>query len=169
MSIDQHIIRGHRILFGLILVFAIIQMSLSAWLTARFNKHHNQRSNTERDRVRYVLFCSIWTIVFTSLYLVGFWYSATGFILTSVASHFIFVFISWAFWLAAAAAVTHMLSGGLECSCTAFVYCGHLNALEAFSWILWILFTFALVAVITRGVVAIRRGDGPRGSLVSEA
>ena len=41
-------------------------------------------------------------------------------------------------WTAAAAAVTEMLGGGLNCDTQRlFVYCGQLNALEAFCWIMW--------------------------------
>lgn len=50
---------------------------------------HDYFSLTERDRVRYTLFASIWTVVFSFLYLVLFMHSATGSVLTSVASHLI--------------------------------------------------------------------------------
>lgn len=46
--------------------------------------------------------------------------------------------VTWIFWLAAAAALTQSVGGSLDCSIqTKFVYCGHLNALEGFAWLIW--------------------------------
>lgn len=147
--------------------FGIITLAISAWLVSRFNLYHNYRNTSERDRVRFVLFCSCWTVVFSILYAVLFW-TFTSSILTSVLSHIVFLAFTWVMWTAAAAAVTEMLGGGLNCSTQSFfVYCGQLNALEAFCWIMWILVTFATLVVLIRGILAARRGDGYRGSLVA--
>ena len=68
---------------------------------------------------------------------------------------------------------------------TEFVYCGHLNALIAFAWMIWygfynfyllppliflirIFLSFLLVALIVRGVVVVRKGEGYGGGLVDE-
>jgi hypothetical protein len=52
------------------------------------------------------------------------------------------LFVSWIFWLAAAVALTRNLGGTLNCDTQdKFVYCGHLNALEGFAWL--ILFVFS--------------------------
>ncbi|TFK39358.1 hypothetical protein BDQ12DRAFT_603567 [Crucibulum laeve] len=167
MGMDNAIRRGHPITFGLIIVFSIIELAISAWLTSRFNSHHNYSSVTERDRVRYVLFCCTWTILFSALYLILFLHSATGSVLTSVASHFVFLAFTWLLWVAAAASVTQMIGGGLNCKTQEiFVYCGQLNALEGFAWLIWILLTFLLIVVLIRGISAARRGDGYGGSLV---
>ncbi|RDB24337.1 hypothetical protein Hypma_008463 [Hypsizygus marmoreus] len=164
---DTWVRRGHPVLFSILIVLSIIELSISAWLTSRFNTRHDYRNTSERDRVRYILFCSIWTIVFSTFYLVLFLHSATGSVLTSVASHLIFLTITWILWLAAAAAITATLGGGLNCATqNIFVYCGQLNALEAFAWIIWIIVTFALIVTILRGISAARRGDGVRGGLV---
>ncbi|KAG7451975.1 uncharacterized protein BT62DRAFT_940988 [Guyanagaster necrorhizus] len=168
MSFDSHVRRGHTITFGLLILFAIITLSISAWLTSEFNKHGHQNGISQRDRVRYVLFASTWTIVFSTFYLVLFLYSATGSVLISIASHLIFLFLTWVIWTAAAAAITQNLGGGLNCKTQdVFVYCSQLNALEAFCWIEWVLVTLAILFVIVRGVQAARRGDGYRGGLVS--
>jgi hypothetical protein len=58
-------------------------------LTSQFNKHNNQLNNSERDRVRFTLFASTWTIAFSALFLMLFVHSATGSILTSVLAHFV--------------------------------------------------------------------------------
>ncbi|KAJ7052170.1 hypothetical protein C8F01DRAFT_1171182 [Mycena amicta] len=168
MAIDHHVRRGHPITLGLIILVGIIELSLSAWLTSQFNKKHTESSLTERDRVRFTLFASIWTVVFSALFLILFAHSATGSILTSVLAHLVFLSFTWLVWTAAAAAVTEMIGGGLNCKLQdTFAYCSQLNALEAFAWIEWILVTFAILVVIVRGISAARRGDGYRGGLVS--
>ncbi|KAF7293891.1 hypothetical protein HMN09_01185200 [Mycena chlorophos] len=168
MGYDNHVRRGHPVTFGLIILFGIIELSLSAWLVSKFNKHHNYSSFTERDRVRFTLFASIWTVVFSALMLILFAHSATGSVLTSVLAHLVFLGFTWLIWTAAAAAVTEMLGGGLNCKLQdAFVYCNQLNALEAFAWLEWIMVTFAIIVVLIRGISAARRGDGYRGGLVS--
>ncbi|KAJ6457057.1 hypothetical protein C8R47DRAFT_174573 [Mycena vitilis] len=167
MGMDAHVRRGHPITFGLIILFGLIELALSAWLTSRFNMLHNERSLSERDRVRFALFTSIWTVVFSGLMLVLFWHSSDGSILTSVVAHFVFLGFTWIMWTAAAAAVTEMLGGGLNCKLQdSYVYCNQLNALEGFAWLEWLLVTFAIIVVLIRGISAARRGDGYRGSLV---
>jgi len=168
MGFDTHVIRGHSITFGLIVFFSIIELAISAWLVSHFNKYQNYSSKSEEDRVRFLLFTSVWTAVFGALYLVLFLHSATGSILTSVMSHGVFLFITWIFWTAGAAAITSTIGGGLNCSNPhGFVYCGQLNALEGFAWVIWILITFAIIIVFLRGISAARRGDGLRGHLIA--
>ncbi|KAJ6606146.1 hypothetical protein DFH09DRAFT_1119442 [Mycena vulgaris] len=167
MGMDTHIRRGHPITFGLIILFGLFELSLSAWLTSRYNMLHNERNNSERDRVRFALFTSTWTIFFSGIMVVLFWHSSDGSVLTSVLSHLIFLGFTWIMWTATAAAVTEMLGGGLNCKTQdTFVYCNQLNALEGFAWLEWLLVTFAIIFVLVRGIVAARRGDGYRGGLV---
>ncbi|KAJ6541530.1 hypothetical protein B0H19DRAFT_316853 [Mycena capillaripes] len=167
MSMDTHVRRGHPITLGLIIFFGIIELSLSAWLTSQFNKHNDEVNLSERDRVRFTLFASTWTIVFSALFLILFAHSANGSILTSVLAHLVFLGFTWIIWTAAAAAVTEMLGGGLNCKGQDFfAHCNQLNALEAFAWIEWILVTFAILVVIVRGISSSRRGNGYRGGLV---
>ncbi|KAK7035932.1 aldehyde dehydrogenase [Favolaschia claudopus] len=167
MGMSTHVRRGHPIVFGLIIFFGIIELALSAWLTSKFNMLHNQRSLTERDRVRFTLFTSTWTIFFSGLLIMLFWHSSDGSILTSIISHLIILGFSWIMWTAVAAAITEMLGGGLNCGHQdVYVYCNQLNALEAFAWVEWLLVTIAIIVVIVRGISAARRGDGYRGSLV---
>jgi len=167
MGFDTHVRRGHPITFGLVIFFSIIELAISAWLVSRFNKNHNA-TKSEQDRVRFLLFASIWTVVFGALYMGMFLVSASESVLTSVLSHGIFLCVTWLFWTAGAAAITSTLGGGLNCSKqNPFVYCGQLNALEGFAWVIWILITFAIVIVFLRGISAARRGDGLRGHLVA--
>ncbi|KAF8185701.1 hypothetical protein BJ912DRAFT_190176 [Pholiota molesta] len=157
---------GHPIVFGSLVVFSIIEMCISAWVTAKYNAHHNFPTSGTRARVRYILFCSVWTIVLGSAYMAVF-LAAAGSIFASVASHFIFLFITWILWLAAAAALTQTLGGALNCTTQSFfVYCGQLSAMEGFAWLIWVVLTFVLVAVLIRGVWSAKQGDGYKGALV---
>jgi len=166
MAVDNHIRRGHPITFGLLIFFSLIELIIAAWLVAKFNTHHNPLSSAVSTRTRFLLFTSIWTVVGSALLLILFMHSATGSVMTSVASHLVFLTFTWIFWTAGAASITSALGGGLNCS-RHFVYCGQLNSLEAFAWIVWILTTFAFAVVIFRGISAAKRGDGYKGQLVT--
>jgi len=164
---DIAVRRGHHITFGAIVLFSIIELSLSAWLTAQYSIHHNYTRISVRDRVRFILFCATWTVSLGSMIMILFYHSATG-VLTSVGAHLLFLGLTWLLWTAGAAAITQTLGGGLNCKTQdLFVYCTHLNALEGFAWLIWILVTFAIIAVLIRGIASARRGDGYGGGLVS--
>lgn len=164
---DSAVRRAHPILFGSIVLFALIEMCVSAWLTAKYNANHNYPFGAVRARVRYILFCSIWTALVGAIFLVLFWVTSVGSIMTSVAAHFIFLIVTFILWIAAAAAITESLGGGLSCGHqNFFAYCGQLNAVEGFAWLIWILVTFTLIMVIIRGIAAARSGDGYKGGLV---
>lgn len=97
------------VVFGLIIFFSIIevrrpplahvwhalheahtgtaQLADSAWLVSRFNLRHDYLSTAVRDRTRFLLFTSCWTIFFSLFYFALFIHSPTGGILTSVLSH----------------------------------------------------------------------------------
>ncbi|KAI0701265.1 hypothetical protein C8T65DRAFT_275671 [Cerioporus squamosus] len=166
VDFDRHVRRGHPVVFSLIIFFSIIELAISSWLTSRFNLRHDYLSLSVRDRTRFILFDCCWTIFFGVLYFGMFLYRPTGGFLTSVLSHAVFLILTWILWTAGAAAITAALGGGLNCS-DHFTYCGQLNALEAFAWIIWILVTFALLVVFFRGISASRRGDGFRGGLIA--
>jgi len=158
--------RGHPIMFGAIVVFAIVEMCIAAWITAKYNAHHNFPNSGLRARVRYILFVSIWTILFGSIYMALF-ITMAGRWITGIASHFVFLFLTWVFWLAAAAALTQSLGGALDCHTnTEFVYCGHLNALAGFAWLIWVVLTLMFIFVIIRGIMGARRGEGVAGPMV---
>jgi len=163
MSYSSYLKPGYHFFFISIVVFAIIELSISAWLTARYNSHHNFLSTTERDRVRFLLFCSIWTTLLSPIFPVVLSLESLE-VLASVAAHLVFLFVTWVFWLSGAAAITQSLNGGLDCG--HFIYCGQLNALEAFAWIEWVFLTFGFVFVIVIAVRAGQRGEGYRDPVV---
>jgi len=168
MATTTRIKLGYYVLFGFIVLFSFIELSISAWLIARYNANHNFRNPSQLHRVRFILFCSCWTIILSTLYLVGFLLAPTGSLLTGVGSHLIFLFFTWALWTGAAASITESLGGGLGCKFqNVFVYCGQLNALEGFSWLIWILITIAFFIVIYRAISSARKGDGLTSGIVA--
>ncbi|PAV22073.1 hypothetical protein PNOK_0203000 [Pyrrhoderma noxium] len=168
VDFDAHIKRGHPVIFGLIVFFAIIEGAIATWLISRYDKHHNYPSTSVRDRTGFLTFTSWWTVLFGLIYLGAFLHSTSGSIVTSVGSHGIFLILTWIFWTAGAASITEALGGGNNCSNLSYnlPYCNQLNALEGFAWVTWIFVTIALVVVLLRGCTASRRGDGLRGPLV---
>jgi hypothetical protein len=164
MSYGSFLKPGYFIFFVAIFVFAIIELSISAWVTARYNTHHDFLSTSLRDRVRFLLFCSIWTTFLSPLFPVLLLLGGVE-VLASVAAHLIFLFITWVFWLSGAAAITESLGGGLDCS-RHFVYCGQLNALEAFAWIEWVFLTLGFIFAIVVAVRSGQRGEGYGGPVV---
>lgn len=152
--------RGYFTFFAVLVVFSIIVLAISAWLTARYGS--NYPFTTERDRVHFLLFCSVWTTllspIFPALLLLGF-----AEFLTGIAAHAIFLFLSWVFWLSGAAAITASLDG--VSTCRLFLFCSHLSALEAFAWIEWIVLTFGLGCIIVIALRSTHRGQGLNGPL----
>ncbi|EIM83193.1 uncharacterized protein STEHIDRAFT_83172 [Stereum hirsutum FP-91666 SS1] len=164
---DNHVRRGHPILFAIIIIIAIIELGISASVLSTYNSHRIFHDSLY-SRTSFTLFCSIYAIVFGALFLASSFFSAPG-VVVSVAGYWAVWGVGWIFWLAAAASVTDVLGGGLECGFDGDDLCNTLNALEAFAWIEWILMTFALVIITILGVRAIRRGDGYRGRLVNNS
>jgi len=167
IEVDPIVRKAHPIVFGLIVLFSIIEMSISAWVTSQYISKHNSPNTDTETRVRFVLFTSVWTIVLSLAYSFVFqlWMYEP---FAGTLSHFIFLMLTWIFWLAAAAAITTDLGGTLDCSTQSyFDYCGQLNAMLGFAWLIWILVTLALILVLLCGIRSARRGDGYAGSLVA--
>jgi len=152
---DSALRRGYFIFFVVLVVFAIIVLSISAWLTAQYAS--NYPFTTERDRVHFLLFCSVWTTVlspiFPTLLLLEF-----AEVLTSIAAHVVFLFLSWVFWLSGAAAFTASIDTAPTCHI--FLFCSHTSALEAFAWMEWIVLTVGFTCIIIFALRAVQRGQG---------
>lgn len=82
----------------------------------------------------YSLFVSLWQLIIG-----GAWIGITLFlsssIIASVGGTFVFVLVTWVFWLASAASLETAQGGVFSCNNPAFAHCHQLLALEAFSWI----------------------------------
>ncbi|BGO90581.1 hypothetical protein NBRC10512_005301 [Rhodotorula toruloides] len=163
-NLDAHIKRSHIVSFSLLALFSFIEWVICAVLVSSYNSHNDYPSHSIRDRVRFLLFVGLWSFLFSFFYLAGFLTAATSF-LFSIASHAVWIGITWVFWLAGAAAITDTLGGGLDCGNFHLAHCHQLNAVEAFGWINWILITFLLAFVLFAGARSARSGNGFGGPL----
>ncbi|KAL7004771.1 hypothetical protein EMMF5_005686 [Cystobasidiomycetes sp. EMM_F5] len=113
----------------------------------------------------YSLFVSLWQLIIG-----GAWIGITLFlsssIIASVGGTFVFVLVTWVFWLASAASLETAQGGVFSCNNPAFAHCHQLLALEAFSWINFIIFSFALIII---GVIAYRQKSVTAPLSMSEA
>ncbi|BGP54705.1 hypothetical protein JCM8202_003212 [Rhodotorula sphaerocarpa] len=164
-NVDAHVKRGHIISFSLLTVFSCIAWIIAAALVSYWNGSSSYPSGSEGVRIRFLLFVGLWTFIFSLVYIVGFLVAASSFIF-SIASHVVFLFITWVFWLSGTAAFASSLGGSLDCSYYTGPYCTQQNALEAFGWICFILTTFMLVGAIMVGAKSARSGNGFGGSLI---
>lgn len=91
-----------------------------------------------------------------------------GGVLSSIASHAIFVILTWIFWLAGTAALSNAV-GGTSCSNTVVNNeivnhpprdCDSLKAIVAFGWITWIELTLMAGVICYLGFKAFRGGRG---------
>jgi len=167
MMYDDHVRRGHPVLLIFIILCAIVEGVITSWVTAMYNDHNNFFSFAERDRIRFLVFTSWWTVVITFCYVMFFLASVPGSMVTSVASHGTFLFITWVFWLAGAASVTASFAGGFNCALPGPAYCNELNVILAFAWLIWALFTIALFFASYRGFTAVGRGGSFRGPMLT--
>lgn len=159
MNSDTHMRMGHPIVSSLIIFCSIIVLSISAWLTSCFTVDDNYFSLAERDRTRFLLFTSAWTIVFSVLYMLFFFY-LPGSVLGSVGSHIVFLFLTFIFWTSGATSITTVLGAELNSNTQrSIIYLDQLNALQGFAWVTEALVTFALVAMLIRGIIAARPGS----------
>jgi hypothetical protein len=71
---------------GLLIFFAILELALTAWLTARYGRTGAPNKSLV-DIAHFALFTSIWTVLFSALFGILFFHSRTGSVLTSIASH----------------------------------------------------------------------------------
>lgn len=160
----SHIRRGHPVLFGILAFFALIEGCITSWLVSRYNAHDTYPNDSYRDRLKFLVFVSWWTFVFTIGYVVAFMTASSSFI-ASIASHLAWLTLTWIFWLAGVAAYTAALGGGQRCSISTLTYCSQLVAAEAFGWIELITLTVAFVAILFIGGSALRRGDRLSGEI----
>lgn len=81
------------VIFGLIALWAIIEGSITSFLVARYNSNNSYPNNSFRDRLKFTVFVSWWTVVFSIAYLVFFQLGSGG-VISSVASHGIWLFVT---------------------------------------------------------------------------
>ncbi|KAF8520432.1 hypothetical protein BU17DRAFT_46650, partial [Hysterangium stoloniferum] len=156
----------HTVLFGFLILFAIVEGCISSWLAARYSSVPSRAWSALRQRTYFLVFVSWWTVLGATIYMLLFLHSPNnGSVMTSVASHGIFLSLTWILWLSGAIAITVTLGGGHNCSSTHLKACWLLD-FHCFAWACWIITTILLLVVIWRGISRLRRGDGAGGQLV---
>ncbi|KAH9824935.1 hypothetical protein DFH28DRAFT_942277 [Melampsora americana] len=157
----------HPIGFSFIILFSFIEFLISSILISNYNSNDSYFSDDIRDRLKFLLFTSIWSLSLTSLYLYGS-FKLSSSIFFSLISHSIFLFISWIFWFSASISISHSLNG-LSCGDLFLIdsrinvgirYCDSLKAIEAFAWIQWITLTLVLGYIGWIGSKALKSGTG---------
>ncbi|CAO1627826.1 unnamed protein product [Parajaminaea phylloscopi] len=169
VDLSSHIRRGHPISFGILVFCSLVVAIISSVLSHDYSANHEQGPNIHSNglsaKVHFLVFTGWWTFLFAIAYLALF-LTGIGGVVTSIAGHGIWLFLTWIFWLAGSAALADGL--GSSCSDKGYYYCNSLRALEAFSWISWVLVTFMLGVVAAIGGGAFRGGRGLKDGL-SEA
>ncbi|KAI0731089.1 hypothetical protein C8Q76DRAFT_766512 [Earliella scabrosa] len=160
---DTHVRRGQPVLFVFIVIFSIFELVNAAWLVSRFDLLQDYPSLDVRDRTRFLVFVTSWTILVSLIYFTLFLRTPENGIWTKFHSHAAVVGTTWIFWTTGAVAITVAVGGWLDCGSAVIMYCGPLNALEAFAWLSWTFVTFAFVVVLFRGTSLSGRSEGYQG------
>ncbi|PWN29527.1 hypothetical protein BDZ90DRAFT_216838 [Jaminaea rosea] len=165
VDFSSHVRRGHPITFGVLVFISLVVAIIASVLTHDYNAGDELHDQPLVNRVHFWVFTGWWTFLFsiayTALFLTG-----VGGVVTSIAGHGIWLFLTWIFWLAGSASLANRI--GTDCSNHGYYYCNSLRALEAFGWIGWALLTIMLAVVAAIGGGAFRGGRGLKDGL-SEA
>ncbi|GAA5985428.1 hypothetical protein JCM11641_000154 [Rhodosporidiobolus odoratus] len=159
VDFSKHLKRTHLVCFSLLIFFSLIEWAIAAYLVSHYNGS-GYPNHSIRDRTRFLLFTGLWTFVLSPVYIFGLARAAGSFVF-SIASHVVFLFLTWVFWLSGAAAITAALGQHWHQGHSDTLY-----ALEGFAWINWIIVTILFAAVLFGGARAARGGNGFGGALV---
>lgn len=130
MALDDLVRRGHPVLFGVQLFVTFLELIFTGLVVSHFNDGQSP-SSSWTSKARFLLFVSIWSFVLLAVYLVGTLLAAANF-LFSIASHTVFLAITWVFWLAGAAAYSAALDGFTCGNNFGVPHCNQIVAAEAF-------------------------------------
>jgi len=161
-----HIRRGHPIAFGILIVTSLISAIIASALTHDYRQNDaaaNLTSQGLKDKVHFSVFTGWWSFLFSAIYL-GTFIAGVGGIFTSIASHLVFLFLTWIFWVAAAGSLSAEIGGG-NCSGSDIFYCNSVRALMAFDWINFIITTLLLAVVLAIAFTSYRGGRGLKGEM----
>lgn len=151
--------RGHPIAFITFSFVSFIVAVIASTLTADYNQNGNAPTRGIENATRFLLFAG-WFGFLTGVVYAGLFLASVGGVITSIAGHAIVVFLNWIFYLSGAAALTDRTGGAFNCADKGypFPYCNSTKALQAFSWIGWIIMTLILALVAFVGAGSFRGG-----------
>lgn len=148
----------HPVVFTFLAIWSFIVAVIASTMTSDFNSNHNSPSDETTGAVRYLVFAGWWTFLFSIVYLALF-LTGIGGMVTSIAGHGIWIFLTWLFFLAGAGAISASINDDDA------PYLSSRRALAGFSWIAWIQLTLMLILVGVIGGKAFRGGRGFKESL----
>ncbi|WFD00974.1 hypothetical protein MYAM1_003733 [Malassezia yamatoensis] len=160
VDLSSAVRRGHPIAFGVFAFLALIVAIIASAVVADFNSNGQPARKLARDSTRFLVFAGWWGFLFSLVY-IGLFLSGIGGFLSSIASHAVFIFITWVFWLAGAAALSSAVSNA-DCSTSTSGLrdCSALRAICAFSWIGWLELTCMLGVICYLAYKAFSGGRG---------
>ncbi|WFD32960.1 ribonucleoside-diphosphate reductase [Malassezia sp. CBS 17886] len=150
MDLSTIVRRGHPIAFGLFAVFSFIVAIIASVLVANFNSN-GQPLGEVRDSTRFMVFTGWWSVLFSIVYLVLF-ITGIGGPFSSIASHAVFIFVTWVFWLAGSAALSAKVTDSSKYSEYHIRNGDALQALVAFGWIGWYVLVVAYRVLTETGL-----------------
>ncbi|KAA1110418.1 hypothetical protein PGT21_020944 [Puccinia graminis f. sp. tritici] len=160
------------VIYSFVFLLSVIQFIITAVLVHDY-EDHGYPNHSIRDRLRFLLFTSCWCLLFIPIYLFAN-LRLPGQALSSVLSNVGFISLTWLFWLCGAASWTDALGGTLHCGDlflrnqvidVSIPYCGSLRAVQAFAWMIWLLFSAALLYISTVAFQAKSHPTGLKGPM----
>ncbi|MBW0519625.1 hypothetical protein O181_059340 [Austropuccinia psidii MF-1] len=142
MSIAKFV---HTSIFSLVMIGCVAEIITSGILVGGYNKGEDPPTSSLGTRVRYLLFCGIWTFIFSLAYLIGIMILADHLIFSTVA-HLIWLSITIILFVSGSAALTY------EIRDQDFPHQGRLEILEGFAWADSILLGLALLLIFGIGI-----------------
>ncbi|PLW08822.1 hypothetical protein PCANC_00568 [Puccinia coronata f. sp. avenae] len=147
----------HLAIFSLIIIGCIAEIVTSGILVGDYNKILDLDIYSSLvTRTKYLLFCGLWTVLFSTIYMVGL-SLAPGHLLFSVASHLVWLGVTIVLFVSGAAALTTEIKG------QHFPHQERLEILQGFAWADSILLGLAMLLILAIGI---GRRNGLSGNLL---
>ncbi|KAL0058298.1 hypothetical protein AAF712_015032 [Marasmius tenuissimus] len=121
--------------YGFIVLNALSQIGISAWLLVQYHFFSNYPNNQTRVSVRMLLFCAAWTSVIAGTYTLLFMHPTwSGRPISSIGAQMIWVLLTWIFYVVGSTLLSNALPDlFLRGNCASLVYCHQIRALFALS------------------------------------
>ncbi|KAG0140325.1 hypothetical protein CROQUDRAFT_665342 [Cronartium quercuum f. sp. fusiforme G11] len=145
---------SHLAVFTLLMIGCLGAIVTSGILVGEYNKGEIPPTNSIETRARYLLFCGIWTILFSLGWVLGL-NSSPDQILFSIAGHLIWLLVTLVLFVSGAAALTSVIRG------EHFTHQTRLEILAGFAWVDSILIFLAILLILS---VGLGRRNGLSGS-----
>lgn len=150
MAVPDRISRvGLPIVYFFLSLLALVEVGISGYLVGRGDAN-GAFGNSIKSVVRFALFTSLWTLVFGTIIGVGtlrrMKFINTGFV------HFIYLIITFIFWLSVGAALQNYIGG------TGYPHKTTLRACEWIGWIQAILTALVAIPLVLLGVAHAKGG-----------